>query len=61
MSNGQRQCSNCEFYDSKHRNCRYNPPVYLVVVIENKKLEKEIGWPYVNPDDWCGRFEAKKI
>ena len=53
-------CGDCKYFSSikmisynfTKKECRYNPPVLIVVGITPKT-----EWPNVNEDDWCGRFE----
>jgi hypothetical protein len=33
MSNGERQCSECDFYDPKSSRCRFQPPVFQYIFV----------------------------
>ncbi|MGD0597467.1 MAG: hypothetical protein ABSA64_08100 [Sedimentisphaerales bacterium] len=62
MSNTERRCSKCEFYDANYGQCRVMPPVVQHAGIpydEGGRIQNEKGWPNVNPDDWCGKFNSK--
>jgi len=63
MSNGERQCSKCDFYDPKSKKCHFQPPVFQYVFKPNGpntgNVEREGGWPSVRPEEWCGQFKAK--
>ncbi len=63
MSNGERHCSECEFYDPKNSRCRFQPPVFQYIFVPRGQntgnVQREGGWPSASPDDWCGQFKAK--
>jgi hypothetical protein len=49
----ERRCENCEFYGKSgmghlFMECRRNPP------------KVEMGWPAVEPDQWCGEFRGRE-
>lgn len=47
-------CKQCKFFEEirfKGGECRFNPPQ----LIEGYRA----GWPGVQGNDWCGRFEQK--
>lgn len=69
MSNQERKCENCEFFeqgDADTGNClRYAPrpnspfPCADIMKVEYN-LQTEIRWPSVKKDSWCGEFQAKE-
>ena len=62
MSNGKRQCSECDFYEQKDNKCHFQPPVLQYVSLprgDTGYTERRNGWPSVDTEDWCGQFKAK--
>jgi hypothetical protein len=60
MSNTERQCSKCDFYDVSSGQCRAMPPVRQYNLVNGPTTGlSEYNWPTVKHDDWCGQFKAK--
>lgn len=62
-------CYNCRFWDACDAErlggqCRYFPPSMVgnIAPHGNATMQqpKAAVWPITRPDDWCGRFEARK-
>ena len=57
-------CKDCRFSNPSHTNpsgkqfdeCRYNPPTMSSTATDESY---GFGWPLVNVNDWCGKFESK--
>lgn len=56
----KRACKDCEFYqeetDTRDASCRRHAPTFVYAPpYEDDTID---GWPAVDPDDWCGEFQA---
>ena len=52
------KCSNCRFFDSSNRLCRYHAPA-MPSDDADRRATLRAMWPTVDADDWCGRFERR--
>ena len=55
MSDMNKLCKNCEYYETKTQECRRYAP-HPVDMAEQKKVR----WPATTPIAWCGEFKAKQ-
>jgi hypothetical protein len=57
MSERDKQCRECEFFD-KHGKChRYPPQLFSVGAPPNRAFVEQL--PNVKPDGYCGEFRHK--
>lgn len=60
-------CENCKHWQRLHGEqgeCRHNPPIGILMTVQNKLSNEAIQtpggyWPPVRGDSWCGQHEMK--
>ena len=68
MTENEKRCENCEFYESSSADedigkCHFNAPLpSLKHPMLDKRFYKaaSLNWPLVQPTDWCGQYKDKK-
>ena len=54
------KCEDCIYY-THDRFCNRYPPTMAVTTNEEGEIIPVIGFPDVDPEDWCGEFKVDKL